>query len=221
MARRQPVPPSTDAAARIREAATELFKARGYYGTPVRALASSVAVEAASLYYHFPSKQEILFDGFAHTMDDIRAGLQAAVANETRPERRLRAAIRFHVLFHTERQSEAFVSHAEMRALTPENHRAIMAKRRDYEHAFRALLDEGVKAGVFRIDDVPLTAIAILTLCSGVADWYSPSGRLAAETVAAHYVEMVERIVGYRRKTASRPRRPSGSARSRAKRRPG
>ena len=45
---------------RIRRAAIDLFNARGYHGTPVRALARIVRVEAASLYYHFPSKQKIL-----------------------------------------------------------------------------------------------------------------------------------------------------------------
>jgi AcrR family transcriptional regulator len=202
--RQQAVLPSTDAAERIREAATALFRAHGYFGTPMRALASSVDVEAASLYYHFPSKQEILFDGFARTMDDLLTGLNAAVAGETRPEARLRAAVRFHVLFHTERQSEAFVSHAEMRALAPANRTRIVARRRAYEDVFYVLLDDGVQNRVFHVADTRLTAIAILTLCSGVADWFKPDGRLDAATVVERYVELVDAMVGCCRKRAAR-----------------
>lgn len=197
MSRRQPATPNADAAERIREAATALFSERGYFGTPVRALASSVAIEAGSLYYHFPSKQQILFDNFARTMDDINAGLDAALAGVSLPEARFRAAVRFHVLFHTERQNDAFISHSEMRALTPANRAKIIAKRRRYEQTFCALLDDGVKAGVFTIADTKLTTIAILTLCSGVADWFKGEGRLDAEAVADRYVEIAERIAGF------------------------
>ena len=49
---------------RVRKAGIALFKARGYNGTSVRALAMSAGLEAASLYHHFPSKQEILFEVF-------------------------------------------------------------------------------------------------------------------------------------------------------------
>ena len=173
----------------------------------MRALASSIDVEAASLYYHFPSKQQILFDGFARTMDDMLVGVKAAVASATHPREQLRAVVRFHVLFHIERQSEAFVSHAEMRALTPANRHRIVTKRRAYEDVFCALLDDGVEKGVFRVADTRLTAIAILTLCSGVADWFKQGGRLDAVTVAERYVELIDRIVSCRRKPAASTRR--------------
>lgn len=118
MLKKVPAADCEDATERIRKAAITLFKERGYHGTPVRALASIVNIEAGSLYYHVRSKQQILFDNFARTMDDLLAGLRQAVDSEARPEARLRAGVRFHVLFHIERQSEAFISHAELRALT-------------------------------------------------------------------------------------------------------
>jgi len=182
---------------RIRKAAIVLFSERGYHGTPVRALATTVNIEAGSLYYHIRSKQQILFDNFERTMDDVLEGLRRAVADATGPEARLRAAVRFHVLFHTSRQSEAFISHAELRALTGQNHRRIVLKRDRYERMFCELLSAGVDAGVFRIADVKLTNIAILTMCSGVADWFSGGGPLTPDQVAEHYETIVLRLVGY------------------------
>ncbi len=200
---------------RIRKAAIALFKAHGYHGTPVRALAEIVKIEAGSLYYHFPSKQQILFDNFARTMDNLLGGLRRAMDLESKPEARLRAAVRFHVLFHTERQNEAVISHSEMRALTERNLRLIIAKRDAYEKAFCELLEAGVDAGVFRIPDIRLTNIAILTMCSGVADWFSKRGRLRAETVAEHYVRMVMRLVGYSDPRPSRNRKSAQAQRRR------
>src|SRR2546427_4387321 len=50
-----------DAAERILRAAIALFRERGYHGSSMRTLARALRMEAASLYYHFASKQDILF----------------------------------------------------------------------------------------------------------------------------------------------------------------
>ena len=189
---------------RIRNAAIALFRARGYHGTSVRALAHAVRIEAASLYYHFPSKQNILFGIFERTMDDLLEGLRGAVEGRSSPEERLREAVRFHVRFHTERQDEAFVSHSELRSLTGPNLRRIIGKRDRYEAMFHGLLAAGVRAGVFEVADIKLVTIAVLILCSGVADWFSEGSRLDADAVADGYADMILRLV---RRTAG-----SGSA---------
>ena len=194
MAIPQPASEPDGASERIRRAAIALFRERGYHGTPVRELARIVKIEAASLYYHFPSKQTILLDILDRTLDDLLGGLARATGDMGGAEGRLRAAVRFHVLFHSERRDEAFVSHSELRSLTPPNLRRIVAKRDRYERAFRAILTGGVKAGVFAIPDVKLAAAGILTMCTGVASWYSDHGRLRPEAIAERYVEMILRI---------------------------
>ena len=184
-----------DASERIREASIALFKARGYHGTSVRALAEAVGVEAASLYHHFPSKQEILRDIFDRAMDDMLAGLERALGTTANHENRLRAVVRFHVLFHIERQDEAFISHSELRSLTAAHRKRTNAKRDRYESLLREFLRSGQKAGAFAIEDLRLTTIVILTLCSGVADWFTKHGRLSAAAVADAYAELVLRLV--------------------------
>ena len=60
---------------------------------------------------------------------------------------------------------------------------------------FRGLLASGVRAGVFQVADVRLTAMAILTMCTGVATWFADGGRLSPETIAERYVEMIMKAV--------------------------
>jgi AcrR family transcriptional regulator len=180
---------------RILRAATALFEKRGYHGTPVRALARVLHMEAPSLYYRFPSKQEILFAILDRTLDDLLGGLREAVAAAEGAEERLRAAVRFHVLFHARRRREAFVSHSELRSLTSANSRRIIAKRDRYEQVFRGLLAAGVRLGSFQVPDVKLTTAAILSMCTGVATWFSESGRLQPEAIADRYVESILRSV--------------------------
>lgn len=210
---------------RIRRAGMTLFRARGYHGTSVRSIAQMVGFEAASLYHHFPSKQEILYDIFNRTMDGLLDSLQRALAGKTSFEERLRAAVRFHVLFHIEHQDEAFISHSELRSLTEPNRRRTNAKRDRYEATLREFLASGAKAGVFEIRDVRLTTIAILTMCSGVSDWFTARGRLSADAIAEAYADMVLRLLARSagppsgqlpakrvRIPLSRPRRASTSA---------
>jgi AcrR family transcriptional regulator len=135
------------AAERILRAAMILFRERGYHGSSMRTLARALRMEAASLYYHFRSKQEILFAILDRTLDDLLAGVGRAVASADGPEARLRAAVRFHVLFHTDSQHQAFLSHSELRSLTQANLRMVLTRRDEYERVFRGLLASGARAG--------------------------------------------------------------------------
>ena len=180
---------------RILNVAIVLFKARGYHGTSVRELAQAVNIEPASLYYHFRSKQEILFALFVRTMDATLEGLGRAVASGATPDAQLRAAVRFHVLFHVARQDEAFISHSELRSLSVSNRSRIVAMRDRYERMIQALLTAGVRAGSFEVTDVRLTSTAILVMCSGVSDWFARRGTLTAAKAADRYADLVIRLV--------------------------
>ena len=180
---------------RIRSAAIALFRERGYHGTSMRDLADAVRIEAASLYYHFPSKEALLYDLFDRTMDALLQGFELALASGSTPAERLRAAVHFHVMFHIERQDEAFISHSELRALSAQYQLRNTAKRDRYEKMLRALLAAGVKSGDFEIADLALASTAILMMCSGVSDWFGRRGRLKPETVVDRYADMVLRLV--------------------------
>jgi AcrR family transcriptional regulator len=204
---------SAAGAARVRRAAIALFRERGYHGATMRALAGRLRVEAPSLYYHFASKQDILFDILDRTVDELLSGLARAIVTSADPEGRLRAGVRFHILFHAHRRAEAFLSHSELRSLTPANFRRIIAKRDRYERVFRDMVAAGVKASVFEVPDLKLAVIAILTMCTGVAAWFSEHGRLDADAIVDCYTEMIVRSVSAA-PTAPPQRRPKGTPRA-------
>src|SRR5512137_821821 len=85
------------AAQRIRRAGVELFSRFGYHGTSMRALATEVGLEAASIYHHFPSKQDILADIVDRTVDELLAGMQRALDGAGDHRQRLAEVVRFHV----------------------------------------------------------------------------------------------------------------------------
>ncbi|MDP6219175.1 MAG: TetR/AcrR family transcriptional regulator, partial [Alphaproteobacteria bacterium] len=66
--------------------------------------------------------------------------------------------------------------------------------RRDYENLLKAILQDGVDDGSFQIDEVHVTAMAILAMLTGITNWYRPGGRLSASDVEMQYAAMVRRM---------------------------
>jgi AcrR family transcriptional regulator len=111
------------------------------------------------------------------------------------PLQQLDAAIRWHVLFHTQRREEAFVSHSEMRSLTPANLAKILTVRERYETVFGDILlrcrRQGLIGEMKPPGDIRVVRNAILTMCTATAGWFNPGGRLTAGQVADEMVAFV------------------------------
>ncbi len=180
----------------IRKAGCDLLFRHGYSGMTMREIAASLHIKAASLYYHFPSKQHILFDLMHATVSELLEGLRAIATSDDEPEAQLAAAIRWHVLFHTQKREEAFVSHSELRSLEPENLKTILKLRREYDRLFDTILKRGRRKGVFQFREaLSVVRNCILTMCTATAQWFSPEGPLTAEQVADQISRFVKAAV--------------------------
>jgi AcrR family transcriptional regulator len=65
-----------EARRRLRQAALELYRERGFDQTTAAEIAARAGVNERTFFRHFPDKREVLFDGEA----DLRAALTRAVA---------------------------------------------------------------------------------------------------------------------------------------------
>ena len=66
----------------------------------------------------------------------------------------------------------------ELRSLSRERLSAMLKLRAAYEKELRQILRDGAASGVFRIDDIGLTTMAIIQMITGVIVWFRP-GRAA------------------------------------------
>ncbi len=181
------VPPSLASTSRleqIRKVGCHLLFHFGYSGMTMREIASTLDIKAASLYHHFPSKQVILFELMQGTISELLRGLQEISESGQEPEQQLDAAVRWHVLFHTQKKEEAFISHSELRSLEEKNLQVILKLRREYERLFDSILKRGRRKGVFQVKNTSVVRNCILTMCTATAGWFSPEGPLPAEAVA-------------------------------------
>jgi AcrR family transcriptional regulator len=182
-------------AARIVEAATNQFFARGYHGASMKELAEEAGVRSATLYYHFSSKEELLVAIMRSTLEELTASVAAAVAAPRDPLAALRAAVTTHIHFHVERHREVFLCDAELRALSTGVRAEIVSLRDAYEEIFRSTLRAGRAAEVLVVPQVDLVTRSLLASCSGVAFWFRPGGAMTVDEVAAAYVDLFLRAL--------------------------
>lgn len=193
----------------IRALAIKLFSRQGYEGATMRQIAKALKTKAGSLYYWYPSKQDLLFDVLKAIIDELKAGLEEIAAKRLDPKRKLEEAIRYHVLFHAQRRDEAFISHSELRSLNPYNYKVIIAKRDEYDRLFQKILLEGTSDGTFELSESELKVVSygILRMCAGVAVWFSEKGRFKPSEIADIYSRLVlNGMLAGRKKQSSRTR---------------
>lgn len=179
------------------DAAIAVMAEHGYHGTSVREIAVRAGVSPAALYHHFPSKQQVLVTimerGIEALLDRTRTALAAAGPD---PVDRLRALVEVQVLFHLEDQRGTLLGTSELRALEEPVRGPHRAKRAEQQRMFDGVIADGVAAGVFGTPLPEEAARAIVVMCTGVAGWYSPRGRLSRAEVVRRYQRLALDMVG-------------------------
>jgi len=179
----------------IREAGTRLVWRHGFEAMSLRQLAAEVGLQPGSLYNHFATKQALLFDIVREHMETLTARLDEALAGHVAPRDRLLAFAGFHARYHMTRRMQVYVANSELRSLDPDNRAAIVALRRAYERRLEDILDAGRAAGVFTVADLRVTTFALISMMTGICEWYRPDGRMNQDDLVALHVDLVLRAV--------------------------
>ncbi|HET8840112.1 MAG TPA: TetR/AcrR family transcriptional regulator, partial [Ktedonobacteraceae bacterium] len=176
---------------KIRASAVQLFAEMGYHAAPLRDIASLAGIQAASIYYHYPSKQALLVEIMDTHMRQLNSNLENILNQPGGILEKLNQAIASHIRLHTTYKAEFFIIDTEIRALEEEQRKEILAQRDEYEHLFQSLLQEGMDAGILRTSDVKITSYAIIAMCTEVASWFRTKGRLTVQQVIDIYSQII------------------------------
>jgi AcrR family transcriptional regulator len=177
--------------AKILAAAVQLFAEYGYHAATMREIAQIAGIQAASIYYHYPSKQALLVEIMESHMRQLNANLERLIRKPHEVKQCLYEAISNHIQLHTAYKSEFFIIDTEIRALEGENRGKILTLRDQYEDLIQELLHEGMEQGVLRQTDIKVSSYAIIAMCTQVAQWFRPTGRLSVQQVIEMYFQMI------------------------------
>ena len=85
----------------------------------------------------------------------------------------------------------------EFRHLTPEHRDAVLGLRKEIDARGRATSLDATASptGEFSVDDVPDTALALLSMAVDVARWYAPDVRRTPAAIETSYADLAVRLV--------------------------
>ncbi|SRR5579883_240901 len=147
----------------IRLKAQMLFRERGYSATSMRDLADELGIEAASLYNHISSKEEIL-QGICFGMaESFFAAVEPVTLSALDPKAKLQSALEAHLRVIAENSDASAVFLHEWRHLGEPFLSDFKLMRRRYEKLFVTLVEEGIARDSFKKMDARVVARTILS----------------------------------------------------------
>ena len=177
----------------ILKEAAHYFREKGYSGANLRELARRAGIQGGSIYHHFASKQEILFQLMDNTMSDMLDSLSAIIAPLACPTEQLRQTIRFHIEYHIVGPDETYITDDELRNLEADNYQQIIAKRDLYQQRFEEIITKGKIEQDWQGTDVKIFARAIIQMGAAVTRWYQPGGKFSIDQIADQYFALLSK----------------------------
>jgi AcrR family transcriptional regulator len=184
---------------RLTRAAAQAFAVKGFSATTTRDIATGAGLSPAGVYVHFGSKEELLFELSRSGHEAALALVREARDGSSSPREQLGAIMRRFSEWHVEQHQVARVVYHEHSHLTPAHQAHVLGLRKEIDRIVRSVLEAGVAAGEFDVDDVADTALALLSIVIDVARWYSPTIKRAPAQIGATNAALGLRLVGSRR----------------------
>lgn len=175
----------------IIEQAELLFHKKGYLGTSMRDLAHVMDVEAASLYSHFPSKADILWQIAERCANEFFHAIKPIYQSKLNTQSKLKEMIIAHIKVITSNLNASVIFMTEWKHLPEEKYQVYSVMRDYYEQMFRKVIHDGVRENLFRNVDEKFSSLTILSALNWTYQWYKPDGEMTPEQIGEHLAEML------------------------------
>ncbi len=197
------MPNTPNRKAQILQTAATLFRERGYQAASMRDIATAMHIEAASLYHHIKSKEEIL----EIICFDMAEQFIAAIAEVNdiyfNAEEKLRMAILNHVKLITQNQERSAVFLHEWRSLPAAALNEFLVLRNQYESGFNQIVKEGIEEDIFDSIEPKFAVLSILSSVNWINEWYKPDGKMSPGEIAKNISDFI--LGGLRKKLVTDP----------------
>jgi AcrR family transcriptional regulator len=153
-------------------------------------------MKKGNLYYYYRNKEEILLACHQYSLDRLLALLDEVEADDAAPDQKLhRLIVSFvHTILDELHGTALFL---DLEALTPAHRRQVIARRDQFDHGMRRVIEDGVATGVFGAIDAKLLSFAILGAVNWIPRWYQPNGPASSQEIADQFAEYL--VGGLRR----------------------
>ncbi|MEN9549065.1 MAG: hypothetical protein RIR12_1656 [Bacteroidota bacterium] len=164
----------------LRKAAA-MFREKGFAATSMRDLAEAVGIEAASLYNHIRSKNEILEAICFDVANVYNTNMDAVENSGLKSIAKVDNLLRFHIKQMVENYEEVYVADREWKHLEDPYLSNFQTQRRNYRKKFAAIIEEGIAKGEIRKIDAATAVLIMLHAVSGIESWHRSTAKISAE----------------------------------------
>lgn len=175
----------------IRKAA-ELFREKGYAASSMRDLAQKLGIEAASLYSHIKSKEEILQNLCFDMSTEFIKSLNSVESKQMTASEKLTLGIVGHIQVMAKDLIASAVFMNEHRHLSQPYLREFLLLRINYINRFKKIIEEGVSKGEFKATiDKKLAVMTLFSSLNWMPLWYDPSSAIDPNELGKQLADML------------------------------
>ena len=174
----------------LRKAAT-MFREKGFSATSMRDLAETVGIEAASLYNHIRSKNEILEAICFDVANIFNTNMEAVESSRQKSISKIEELLRFHIRQMVQNYEAVHVSDREWKHLDEPYLSNFQNQRRSYRKKFAAIIEEGMERNEIRKIDAPTAVLIILHAVSGIESWHRSKARISAQELEENMLKIM------------------------------
>jgi AcrR family transcriptional regulator len=175
----------------IVKAGAAIFREKGFGAASMRDLAETLGIEAASLYNHIRSKNEILESICFNIANRFNAQLDEIEAGTLTPVKRIEAILRFHIQQMIENHEEVIVSDREWKHLDEPYLSNFHNQRRIYRKRFAAIIEEAIKKGEVKKIDAPTAVVILLHAVNGIESWHRSTAKISGKALEDNMVTIM------------------------------
>jgi AcrR family transcriptional regulator len=179
----------TDRRLEILRSAASAFTRSGFSRATMEEIADKVQMTKGNLYYYFPSKQDLLFFCQDESLGRLIDETQTISKSGLPADEQLRAMIIFHVKTILE-ELPGSTAHTDFRSLPSPLLKKVIKKRDRYEQAYRAVIERGIKEGVFRKCNIKTAVWAVLGALNWSVQWFSPKGEITVDQLGRDFADL-------------------------------
>jgi AcrR family transcriptional regulator len=168
----------------ILDAAQQLFSEKGFVAASMRDLATALGIRPASLYSHYKSKDEILWEIAIRAAQNFYERVDPILASETPPLPKLDAMMQAHTQAMIANIDASAIFFTEWKRLEDEKRQQFAEIIATYEGKFIGVLKAGMTQGVFRNGDPRFLTSMLLSTVNWMPTWYRPDGKMSPADIA-------------------------------------
>ncbi|MFO0414559.1 MAG: TetR/AcrR family transcriptional regulator [Bacteroidota bacterium] len=175
----------------IIKAGAALFREKGFGAASMRDLAENIGIEAASLYNHIKSKNEILESVCFGVANDFNAHMDEVELSDASPLEKIETVLRFHILQMVEHVEEVLVADREWKHLDEPYRSNFHNQRRNYRKRFATIVEDGIKKNQIKKIDSPTAVLIMLHAVGGIESWHRSTAKITAQEVEENIVRIL------------------------------